>query len=86
MRKKALLLTILFARMSFLLFGQGSLTISPATLPDASYGSAYTPAQTLTATGGTAPYTFSVTTGSLPPGMSLSTAGVLSGTPTAAGS
>lgn len=40
---------------------------------------------TLVATGGTAPYTWTVTAGTLPPGLSLSSAGVLSGTPTAAG-
>ena len=39
---------------------------------------------TVTATG-TAPITFSVTTGTLPTGLTLSTAGVISGTPTAAG-
>jgi hypothetical protein len=40
-----------------------------------------------TATGGTAPYTFSLAVaGTLPPGMSLNSAGVLSGAPTTAGS
>jgi len=41
--------------------------------------------QTISASGGTGPLTF-VATGSLPPGLTLSTAGLLSGTPTAAGS
>ncbi len=40
---------------------------------------------TLTASGGTAPYTFSVMAGAVPPGLALSPAGVLSGTPTVAG-
>jgi large repetitive protein len=40
---------------------------------------------TLTATGGTTPYTFSATSGSLPTGLSLSASGVISGTPTATG-
>ena len=40
---------------------------------------------TLTETGGTAPYTWSVSSGSLPAGISLSPAGTLSGTPTATG-
>jgi hypothetical protein len=40
---------------------------------------------TLSATGGTAPYSWSVKSGSLPAGLSLSTAGAISGTPTAAG-
>ena len=35
--------------------------------------------------GGTAPYTFQITSGSLPPGLSMSSAGVISGTPTTAG-
>jgi hypothetical protein len=41
---------------------------------------------TLAATGGTAPYTWSVSAGTLPAGLSLSAAGVLSGTPAALGS
>ncbi|MDW8412838.1 MAG: putative Ig domain-containing protein [Acidobacteriota bacterium] len=61
-----------------------TITLSPATLPNGAVGAAY-PSQTLTASGGTAPYTFSVTSGTLPPGLTLSTGGVLSGTPTTAG-
>jgi hypothetical protein len=41
--------------------------------------------QAITAVGGTAPYTFSITSGALPPGLSLSPTGVLSGTPTTSG-
>lgn len=41
---------------------------------------------TLSATGGTPPYTWSLVSGSLPPGLSLSSAGEISGTPSAAGS
>ncbi len=52
--------------------------------PAGQVGVAYT--DTLTATGGTAPYTWSVNAGSLPPGITLSSAGVLAGTPTTAGS
>lgn len=48
-------------------------------------GQAFTPLS-LTASGGTPPYSWSVASGTLPPGMSLSIAGVISGTPTAAGS
>lgn len=48
------------------------ITIAPSTLSNGTYGTAYTP-QTLTASGGgTAPYTFAVTTGSLPSGLTLS--------------
>jgi len=62
--------------------------LSPATLADGTYGAAYS--QTLTATeqpgGAGGPYSFAVTAGTLPPGLSLDgTAGTLSGTPTAAG-
>jgi uncharacterized repeat protein (TIGR01451 family) len=52
--------------------------------PSGVVGAAYF--YTLTATGGTTPYTWSVNTGTLPPGITLSSAGVLSGTPTTAGS
>ncbi|WP_343699564.1 putative Ig domain-containing protein [Caulobacter sp.] len=41
---------------------------------------------TISASGGSAPYTYTVATGSLPTGLSLSTSGVLSGTPSSAGS
>jgi large repetitive protein len=61
-----------------------TITLSPTTLPNGVKGVAY-PSQTLSATGGTAPYTFTLTAGSLPSGLTLSTAGVLSGTPTATG-
>ncbi|HYC93549.1 MAG TPA: Ig domain-containing protein [Thermoanaerobaculia bacterium] len=39
----------------------------------------------LGAFGGTAPYTFQITSGSLPPGLSMNSAGEISGTPTTAG-
>ncbi len=57
-----------------------SIVIDPATLPKAIAGLDY--AQTMTAYGGTAPYTFSIGAGALPPGLMLSAAGMLSGTPT----
>lgn len=61
-----------------------AIAITPATLPAGTQGIAYS--QTLTATGGTAPYTFGVTSGSTPAGLTVSTAGVVSGTPSSAGS
>ncbi|NKZ40112.1 autotransporter domain-containing protein [Oleiagrimonas citrea] len=60
-----------------------SMSLSPGTLPSATAGTSYN--QALTASGGIAPYTYAVTSGALPSGMSLSAAGVLSGTPSAAG-
>ncbi len=56
-----------------------SVTIEPYSLPDGEVGEAYS--QALTATGGSAPYTFGPL-GDLPPGLSLSANGVLSGAPT----
>jgi hypothetical protein len=61
-----------------------TLTLLSSTLPAATAETAYS--QTLTASGGTAPYTYAVTGGALPAGLSLSSGGVISGTPTAAGS
>jgi hypothetical protein len=58
--------------------------LNPTSLPTATVETSYS--QTLTATGGTAPYTFAVTAGTLPTGLNLSSGGVLSGTPTALGS
>ena len=60
-----------------------TITINPATLPAGVFSVAYN--QTLAATGGTAPYTYAVTVGALPAGLTLSSAGVLSGTPTVSG-
>ncbi|MFS8396402.1 autotransporter domain-containing protein [Xanthomonas campestris pv. raphani] len=60
------------------------VTVGPASLPAATAGSAYS--QNLSASGGTAPYSFAVTAGALPAGLTLSAAGVLSGSPTATGS
>ena len=58
------------------------LTVAGAALPAASAGTPYTAA--LAALGGTAPYTWSLRA-SPPPGLALSAAGVLAGTPTRAG-
>ena len=60
-----------------------SLTISPPTLPNGFLGAAYN--QTLTGSGGTGPYTFTITSGALPTGLTLSAGGVISGTTTAGG-
>jgi uncharacterized repeat protein (TIGR01451 family) len=62
-----------------------TITLSPASLPDATAGAAYS--QNFSASGGTAPYTYALATGStLPSGLNLTNAGVLSGTPTVSGS
>ncbi len=60
-----------------------TITLSSSTLPDGTQGTAYN--QTITASGGAAPYSFALTVGTPPAGITLSSAGVLSGTPTANG-
>ncbi len=60
------------------------LAVTTTSLPDGATGQPYQ-AQ-LAASGGEPPYTWSVTQGSLPPGLTLSNDGVISGTPTAGGS
>jgi hypothetical protein len=57
--------------------------ITTTTLPGGTVGQAYN--QTLQATGGTGARTWSLSGGSLPAGLTLSPAGVISGTPTTAG-
>jgi PKD repeat protein len=60
-----------------------TITELPSSLPRGTVSAAYS--QTITASGGTAPYTYAVTLGTVPTGLSLSSAGLLSGTPTTAG-
>jgi hypothetical protein len=67
---KALAITIISA----------TLTITTAVLPDSIVGAAYS--ETLAASGGTTPYTWSIVWGALPDGLRLSSAGVVSGMPT----
>jgi hypothetical protein len=61
----------------------GPLTVFTTSLPNTSLGASYS--QTLMATGGTGTYSWRVTAGGLPNGLTLSTGGVLNGTPTAVG-
>jgi hypothetical protein len=71
------------ATKAFTITVAAALTITTATLPNGAVGTAYT-ATTLAATGGTPPYTWSAS--GLPSGLSISSAGVISGTPAVAGS
>src|SRR5262249_21288265 len=61
------------------------LRITTTSLPTATEGTQYS--QQLSATGGVTPYTWTLNTdvGSIPPGLSLSSSGVISGVPTTPG-
>ncbi|UGQ35176.1 putative Ig domain-containing protein [Janthinobacterium sp. PLB04] len=61
-----------------------TITVTPGTLPAATVATAYS--QQLSASGGVGPYAYTVSSGSLPAGLTLSSSGLLSGTPTAGGS
>lgn len=59
-----------------------TITVSPTSLTNPKVGTAY--GVSFSATGGTGPYAWQ-SSGTLPPGLSLTTGGVLSGTPTTSG-
>ena len=64
--------------------GGGGLTITTAAMAGGTIGTAY--GQTISATGGTPPYAWSLASGSLPPGLALSpSSGAVVGTPATAG-
>ncbi|RBB17514.1 Ig domain-containing protein, partial [Xanthomonas oryzae] len=60
-----------------------TIAVAPSTVPTATRGTAYS--QTLTASGGTAAYTYAITSGALPAGITLASNGTLSGTATLEG-
>ena len=60
------------------------ITLAPPTMPAGAVGVAYS--QQITASGGTGSPVFTVLTGTLPAGLTLSSGGLLSGTPTTSGS
>ncbi len=60
------------------------LSITPTSLPGGSVGQGYGPT-TLNAAGGATPFTWSLPSGSLPPGLNLGSDGTISGTPTTSG-
>lgn len=70
--------------------GSLSIVVNPApllttsSLPGGTVGTVY-PSQSLTATGGTGALTWTMQSGTLPAGLTLSGTGVISGTPTASG-
>ncbi|HKD83234.1 MAG TPA: putative Ig domain-containing protein [Terriglobales bacterium] len=63
--------------------GPGALNIAQFTLSQGVPGISYR--QLLIASGGTQPYTWSISSGSLPPGLNLTSDGIISGTPTTTG-
>ena len=68
---------------SFTIVIAAPFSITTSSLPDGTFGAFYL--QSLKGTGGTAPYSWSLISGSLPPGVGLTSLGVLSGTPAVAG-
>lgn len=68
---------------SFVVLINPALTIATTTLPGAPVDLSYN--QSITATGGTDPKTFTLTSGTLPSGLSLGADGVIAGSPTTAG-
>jgi uncharacterized protein YhjY with autotransporter beta-barrel domain/uncharacterized protein YjdB len=72
------------SRAYSLTVGAPTVSFSPGSLSDGVQGAAYGPVA-FTGSGGSAPYSFSLTAGSLPTGMMLSSDGQLSGIPTQSG-
>ena len=82
MHKQSLRIRIVLSFLASLCIpvcAQSSLTITTTSVPNGTQGVAYS--QQLYATGGTAPYTWSYGVGGPPSGMSLSSSGLLYGTP-----
>src|SRR5580765_4092868 len=63
--------------------GQPKVKIATTTLPSGTVSVPYS--QALSTTGGKAPYTWSLSAGALPGGLSLNNGGTISGTPTTGG-
>jgi hypothetical protein len=89
--KPAVILLIIFAvSLSFVACGKGTpppniqpLTVATRSLPVGITAKAYN--TSLAANGGVGPYNWTITSGSLPDGLTMSNSGVISGTPTKKG-
>ena len=75
-------ITILFL-LSFAVIVNGATQITTTSLPSGTVGQTYS--ASLSVTGGTAPYAWSISAGSLPAGVALSNAGTISGSPNSSG-
>ena len=76
--------TFSLSRYTYFPLGIFPLISTASTLPSANVG--VLSSHTLQASGGTTPYNWSVTAGSLPSGLALNSAGVIGGTPNTSGS
>lgn len=72
-----------FTQEIFMLDVATPISVTTTTLADGLTETPYS--QALVAAGGSEPYTWDITSGTLPAGLSLSSAGIISGTPTVAG-
>src|SRR6202022_2858729 len=64
-------------------FAAGAISVTTTSLPVGTQNAAYS--ATLAAVGGTTPYSWTITSGTLPTGLTLASSGVISGIPTVAG-
>lgn len=69
--------------LSLIVAAVAALAFTTTALPDAVEFQSYS--QQLQVSGGTAPYNFVISAGALPAGLSLSSSGLISGTPTESG-
>lgn len=74
---------VVSAPMTFTIARAAKLRVTSGTLPLAAQGSSYSAA--LQAAGGTAPYTWGLSSGALPAGLILDSSGLITGTPTGDG-
>jgi hypothetical protein len=68
---------------TLIISGCPAITVNPASLPASTAFTFYS--QNITASGGASPYSFNVSAGTLPAGLTLTAGGLLSGAPTIAG-
>ena len=83
MRRLRIVIPLAIIAAAFLVAGAAAFGVHDEPLPTGVVGQAYS--YQVKADGGNPPYTFVVLSGALPPGISMSSSGAMSGTPTAAG-